>query len=46
LLRGARYEGTKRGGAPECEHVPFHAAIRAQFPRARIVVAPYLISGP
>ena len=46
LLRGARYEGTKRGGVPECEHVPFHAAIRAQFPHARIVVAPYLISGP
>jgi hypothetical protein len=45
LLRGARYSGTKRG-VPECEHVPFHAAIKAQSPHARIVVAAYLISGP
>ena len=52
LLRGARYCGKKEareaGGAvdvPECEHVPFHAAIRAQFPRVRIVVAPYMIAG-
>ena len=48
LLRGARYSGTKQRGVavPECEHVPFHAAIKAQNPRARIVVAAYLISGP
>jgi hypothetical protein len=48
LLRGARYAGTKQGPGrvPECEHVPFHAAIAAQFPGTRIVVAPYLISGP
>jgi hypothetical protein len=48
LLRGARYAPTKPGPGrvPECEHVTFHAAIRAQFPGTRIVVAPYLISGP
>ena len=48
LLRGARYAGTKHRGVavPECEHVPFHAAIKAQNPHARIVVAAYLISGP
>jgi hypothetical protein len=48
LLRGARYSGTKPGPGrvPECEHVPFHAAIKAQFPETRIVIAPYLISGP
>ena len=45
LLRGARYSGTKRG-VPECEHAPFHAAIKAQSPNARIVIASYLISGP
>jgi hypothetical protein len=44
LLRGARYAGT-RDGAPECEHVPFHAAIRRGAPDARIVIAPYLIAG-
>ena len=46
LLRGARYAGTRPGSVPECEHVPFHAAIKAQFPETRIVIAPYLISGP
>jgi hypothetical protein len=46
LLRGARYAGTGANGAPECEHVPFHAAIRKRFPNTRIVIAPYLISGP
>lgn len=46
LLRGARYSGTKQRGVPECEHVPFHAAIKAHSPHARIVVAAYLISGP
>jgi hypothetical protein len=45
FLRGARYVGKKKGDVPECEHVPFHAAIRAQFPHVRIVVAPYLVSG-
>lgn len=46
LLRGARYSGTKEtGDVPECEHVPFHAAIRAKFPRVRIVIAPYMITG-
>ena len=48
LLRGARYTGVKPGGAhvPECEHVPFHAAIADMFPGVRIVIAPYMISGP
>jgi hypothetical protein len=46
LMRGARYAGTGASGAPECEHVPFHAAIRKRFPNTRIVIAPYLISGP
>jgi hypothetical protein len=48
LLRGARYSGVKPGnaGVPECEHVPFHAAIASAFPGARIVIAPYMISGP
>ncbi len=45
LLRGARYTGTSVDGRPECEHVPFHAAIRRQFPGARIVVATYMYSG-
>jgi hypothetical protein len=46
LLRGARYRGIKEGtDIPECEHVPFHAAIRAQFPHVRIVVVPYMLSG-
>ena len=31
---------------PECEHAPFHAAIRALSPGARIVVATYMFSGP
>jgi hypothetical protein len=44
LLRGARYAWS-RDGAPECEHVPFHAAIKRGSPAARIVIAPYLISG-
>jgi hypothetical protein len=44
LLRGARYSGTKRG-VPECEHVPFHASIKAMFPSCRIVIAAYVISG-
>lgn len=49
LLRGARYSGTKRGPfggtVPECEHVPFHASIKAMFPATRIVIAAYMISG-
>ena len=49
LLRGARYSGTKRGPyggtIPECEHVPFHASIKAMFPSCRIVIAAYMISG-
>lgn len=48
LLRGARYSGVKPWDArvPECEHVPFHAAIARMFPGVRIVIAPFLISGP
>jgi hypothetical protein len=48
LLRGARYSGGKPWDArvPECEHVPFHAAIARMFPGVRIVIAPYMISGP
>jgi hypothetical protein len=48
LLRGARYSGVKPADplVPECEHVPFHAAIVRMFPGVRIVIAPYMISGP
>lgn len=46
LLAGSRYTGTATDGTPECEHAPFHAAIRAQFPRTRVVVATYMYSGP
>jgi hypothetical protein len=46
LLAGARYTGTTTDGGPECEHAPFHAAIRAQFPGTRVVVATYMYSGP
>ena len=30
----------------ECEHAPFHAAVRGNAPGARIVVATYMYSGP
>ena len=46
LLAGARYTGTTTDGGPECEHAPFHAAIKAQFPGTRVVVATYMYSGP
>jgi hypothetical protein len=49
VIRGARYSGNARVAGmsgPECEHAPFHAAIRALSPGARIVVATYMISGP
>ncbi|NDC43302.1 MAG: hypothetical protein EBZ77_17430 [Chitinophagia bacterium] len=49
VIRGARYSGNARvaaGVVPECEHAPFHAAIRALSPGARIVVATYMFSGP
>ena len=49
VIRGARYSGNARVAGmsgPECEHAPFHAAIRALSPGARIVVATYMVSGP
>jgi len=49
VIRGARYSGKARVAGmsgPECEHAPFHAAIRVLSPGARIVVATYMVSGP